>query len=89
MVRDTHLAEDVTQGVFVALARDARQLLGRPVLSGWLHRTARNLAANVVRAEVRRRAREQEAATMNELLAAPAEPAWEQITPLLDDALGD
>ena len=63
MVRDTHLAQDVTQDVFVALAKNARQLTGRPVLSGWLHRTAQNLAANVVRSDVRRRVREKEAAT--------------------------
>src|SRR6266581_674620 len=67
MVRDAHLAEDVTQGTFVALAQNAWQLTDRPVLSGWLHRTAQNLAANVVRTDVRRRAREQEAAAMNEL----------------------
>ncbi len=30
MVRDAHLAEDVTQGVFVALAQNARQLTERP-----------------------------------------------------------
>ena len=66
MVRDAHLAEDVTQGVFVALAQNARQLTERPLLSGWLHRTAQNLAANAVRSDVRRRVREQEAATMNE-----------------------
>src|SRR5438876_11252427 len=66
MVRDAHLAEDVTQGVFVALARTAHQLANRPVLSGWLHRTAQNLAANAIRSDVRRRAREQEAAAMNE-----------------------
>ena len=34
MVRDTHLAEDVTQAVFVALAQNARQLTHRPDLSG-------------------------------------------------------
>lgn len=61
MVRDAHLAEDVTQGVFIALAKNARQLAEYNVLSGWLHRTTQNLAANVVRSEVRRRIREQEA----------------------------
>ncbi|MGD0208213.1 MAG: RNA polymerase sigma factor [Verrucomicrobiota bacterium] len=89
MVRDTHLAEDVTQGVFVAFAQNARQLTDRPVLSGWLHRTAQNLAANTVRSEVRRRAREQEAAAMNELLATEPDAAWEHIAPQLDAALGE
>ena len=58
MVCDAHLAEDVTQSVFVAFAQNARQLTHHPVLSGWLHRTAQNLAANTVRSEVRRRARD-------------------------------
>ena len=89
MVRDAHLAEDVTQGAFVALARNARQLTDRPVLSGWLHRTAQNLAANAVRSNVRRRAREQEAAAMNELLSAEPDAVWERIAPLLDAALGE
>jgi len=48
MVQDAHLADDVTQGVFVALAGNVQRLADRPVLSGWLHRTARNLAANAV-----------------------------------------
>lgn len=89
MVRDTHLAEDITQGVFVALAQNARQLTDHPVLSGWLHRTAQNLAANAVRTDVRRRIREQEAATMNELLSAESDVSWEHIAPHLDDALGE
>jgi RNA polymerase sigma factor (sigma-70 family) len=88
MVRDIHLAEDVTQGVFVALARNAPQLAERPVLSGWLHRAAQNLAANTVRSDVRRRAREQEAAAMNELLSAEPGAVWEHVAPHLDEALG-
>ena len=88
MVCDAHLAEDVTQGAFVALAQNARRLAGHPVLSGWLYRTTQNLAANAVRSEVRRRARDQEAVAMNQLLAAEPEASWEAIAPRLDDALG-
>src|SRR3954469_7860635 len=69
MVGDSHLAEDVTQAVFAALAKNAGGLDRHPVLSGWLHRTAQNLAANTVRSEVRRRHREQEATAMNELIS--------------------
>ena len=89
MVRDVHLAEDVTQNVFVAFARDARELADRPVLSGWLHRTTQNIAAQMVRTDVRRRAREQESVAMNELLFAETEATWQQIAPQLDIALGE
>src|SRR5438270_2085077 len=61
MVRDAHLAEEVTQGVFTTLAQKAASL-GPPqvqVLGGWLYNTTRNLAMHAVRAEQRRREREQ------------------------------
>ncbi len=92
MVCDAHQAEDVTQNVFVALSRHARQLVPHPVLSGWLHRTTQHLAANAVRATVRRQAREQEAVAMNELLAESGTgvpPIWSEIAPHLDAALGE
>jgi hypothetical protein len=41
-----------------------------------------------VRSDVRRRAREQKAAAMNELLSTEPGIAWEHIAPHLDDALG-
>src|SRR5438093_1366753 len=87
-----HAAKDVTQSVFIALAQNARQLTDRQVLAGWLHATARNLASKTVRSEVRRRAREQEAAVMNELLSdsgTDVPPVWSNIAPHLDDALGE
>ena len=89
MVGDAHLAEDVTQCTFVALAQNTIQLSGRLVLSGWLHRTAQNMASKSVRSDIRRRAREQEAAAMNELLAVEPDATWEHIAPHLDAALGE
>jgi RNA polymerase sigma factor (sigma-70 family) len=89
MTCNAHLAEDVAQGTFVALAQQAGELADRPILSGWLHRTARNLACKSVRTEERRRAREQEAATMNELLVTQPDVHWEIVAPHLDAALGD
>ena len=89
MVCDSQLAGDVTQGVFLALAQNAHQLADRPVLSGWLHRTTHNLAANAVRSDVRRHAREQEAAAMNELLVTEPDASWEDIAPQLDAALAE
>ncbi len=89
MVCDSHLAQDVTQNVFVALAKSAAHLTDHPVLSGWLHRTAQNIAAQTVRTDVRRRNREQEASAMKELLSAENEPGWEDIAPHLDAVLGE
>ncbi|EEF62880.1 sigma-70 family RNA polymerase sigma factor [Pedosphaera parvula] len=89
MVRDRHLAEDITQGAFVALAQNAEQLTKHPVLAGWLHRTSQNLAANAVRAEVRRRAREEKSAAMNEQLSNETDATWESVAPHLDAALGE
>lgn len=89
MTGDEDEARDVTQSVFVALARAAAKLRRHPVLAGWLHCTSRNLAANAVRGDVRRRAREQQAALMNEISSQEPEALWEQIAPLLDAALAE
>ena len=89
MVCDPHLAQDVTQSTFAALAKQAAEINDRPALCGWLHQTARNIAGQAIRTEVRRRAREEEVATMNEALANENNPeiAWEEIAPHFDAAL--
>ena len=89
MVCDSHLAEDVSQATFAALARNAFQLKDCHVLPGWLHQTAQNIAAQTVRTDVRRRAREQEAAAMNDLLLSAQDVNWEHIAPHLDAAIGE
>jgi RNA polymerase sigma factor (sigma-70 family) len=85
---DTHLAEDVAQQVFVALAQKAVRLSRHPVLAGWLHAATRHEAAHVVRYERRRKAREQEAQTMHDLNSETAPEAdWSRVAPVLDEAL--
>ncbi len=85
---DAHLAQDVAQTVFVDLARKAAPISARSVLTGWLYTSTRYAAAKIVRAEQRRRAREQEAYAMQELTKTPAaEPQWDQLRPLLDEAM--
>ena len=87
---DAHRAEDVAQAVFTDLARKAEKLASRPVLAGWLYTSTRYAAAQAVRGEARRQAREQEAHVMNEILSdnsAEAVAEWEKLRPQIDDAL--
>jgi RNA polymerase sigma factor (sigma-70 family) len=87
---DAHLAADVTQQVFIALARNPGAVAGHTSLEGWLYTTARYTAANAVRRERRRRARELEAHVMNspDDEASPDE-MWAQVRPVLDAAMSD
>jgi RNA polymerase sigma factor (sigma-70 family) len=77
-------AEEITQAVFIILARKARGFRSGVVLSGWLLRTPRFVALNARRQELRRRDLEQEAVSLH---SYDAGFAWKRIEPLLDDAL--
>src|SRR5438874_830150 len=86
-VGDGHLAEEITQVVFIILARKAKSLGPNTILSAWLYRTVRYVSADALKTQRRRRSREQEAhmdSTLNDL---QTESAWQELAPLLDEAM--
>jgi uncharacterized protein (TIGR03435 family) len=84
--RNPHQAEEITQAVFVILAKKSRDLGRRVILSGWLYQTARLTAVTFLRSEIRRARREQEAYMQTELNEADS-ALWTQIGPMLDAAI--
>ncbi|HEX7569576.1 MAG TPA: TIGR03435 family protein [Verrucomicrobiae bacterium] len=84
--RNAHAAEEITQAVFVILAKKSGRLGGKVILSSWLYETSRLTALTYIRSEIRRARREQEAHMQTALNENESE-AWPHIAPLLDDAL--
>ena len=84
--RDAQLAEEITQVVFIILARKAGSLGPKTIVAGWLCRTARHTCANFLNMQHRRQRREQEA-YMQSLLHSSESEAWTFIAPMLDDAM--
>ena len=84
---DTQAAQDVAQQVFIDLVRKAGGLKSRPVLAGWLCRSAHLAALASRRAEWRRKQRENDYAMENP--ASTPETTWEHVRPEIDRALAE
>jgi RNA polymerase sigma factor (sigma-70 family) len=83
---DTHLAEDITQTVFVDLARKAHTLPPEVMVGGWLHRDVCFVAGKTMRGERRRRFRERQAVAMN-IQVDPTAANLALVAPILDEAI--
>ena len=79
------LAEDITQIVFIRLAKSPPKVSNHGQLAAWLHRTTINITIDTWRSEARRRTREQQATDME--TSTPGNVAWEELSPHLDEAL--
>lgn len=93
-VRSPHQADDVTQAVFIALARKAATLSGYASIGGWLLKATHLAVKNLRRIESRRRRHELHAAQQRTLDMLrmekdtnPDADVWSGIAPLLDGAL--
>ena len=88
-VGDRHLAEDVTQGVFIVLAKKARRLRRETSLGAWLLKVTRYAALDALKARRRRREHEERAAGMRSEVQQQDDDSaqWDEVRGVLDEAL--
>lgn len=80
------LAQEITQAVFLDLARQAGKLRPDSHLASWLHVVARRTAVDAVRRERHRQRQEQAAVEASTLVNEPPSD-WQRVAPLLDTAI--
>jgi len=84
---NSETAADVTQVVFILLARKSGVLGKSVIIPGWLLRTTHYTAINARRRDQRRQEIERKSMEDCNPAEAQARSTWEQIAPLLDHAL--
>jgi RNA polymerase sigma factor (sigma-70 family) len=90
-VGDGHLAEDVSQAVFVLLFSKASSINNPAQLVGWLYKTTRYTALNAMKIENRRKRHEEKAAAekARQNQTANDQLQWEELSPILDQAMAE
>ena len=87
MIGDYSLAEDLAQETFLLLIRRLPSLSPKTILGGWLYVTACNLARTHLRAQTRRKRRENQPEALDHLMNSTEERVWLELDPLLDNAM--
>ena len=85
-VRDPHLAEEVTQAVFLVLCRKVDMAGRSKSLAGWLLTVTRFTAVDAMRRQMRQTRHEQAAARARSEAVESGE-SWAEAAPVLDEAL--
>jgi RNA polymerase sigma factor (sigma-70 family) len=90
-LRDTHLADDVAQAVFILLHRKAPTFQTDRALVAWLHRTTWYASEVADRQRRRQRHHETEAAMLRSQMDSSSshepDPQWQELAPLLDQLI--
>ena len=86
LLRDHHDVEDAFQATFLILVRKAATIRRKDRVAPWLHGVAHQTALKARAVAARRRRRERGVAELPEP-AAPAQDLWNDLRPLLDQAL--